>query len=125
MNLFVLASRSLLYLHKRISASFWQWYHIHYCLANNVIFSERKSVLFNGRSVISISPKAKVTIGKAFYCNSGPHSGIGTTPTKISVENEATLSIGDYTGISSTTILVKNSVQIGNHVNIGGGQFYQ
>lgn len=106
-----------------IRLTFWQWYHIHYCLANNVIFAERKSVLFNGRSVISISPKAKVTIGKAFYCNSGPESGIGVTPTKISVSEGATLRIGDFAGISSTTILVKNSVVIGNHVNIGGGSF--
>lgn len=78
---------------------------------------------FNDHAIVSISPKSKVLIGKAFPCNSGPNSGIGTTPTKISVSAGATLTIGDYTGISSTTILVRNSVTIGSHVNIGGGAF--
>lgn len=77
---------------------------------------------FNDHSIISINPKSNVLIGKAFYMNSGPEAGIGTTMSKISVGPEATLQIGDCTGISSTTILVKNSVVIGNHVNVGGGR---
>lgn len=83
-------------------------------------FIDRKSVKFNDHAVISINPKSSVEIGKAFVVNSGPESGIGVTMSKISVGPEATLKIGDFTGISSTTILVKNSVVIGNHVNIGG-----
>lgn len=123
MNILFESTRALLYARKRIKAIFWQWYHAKYCLASNVRFSDRKSVKFNDRSCISINPKSNVCIGKAFYCNSGPESGIGVTPTKISVSEGATLRIGDFAGISSTTILVKNSVVIGNHVNIGGGSF--
>ncbi len=116
-------TRGLLYIYKRIKVNFWQWYHIRYCLVNNVHFTDRKSVKFNNHSIISISPKSKVIIGKAFYMNSGPESGIGTTMSKITVSEGATLQIGDFTGVSSTTILVNNSVVIGNHVNIGGGSF--
>lgn len=115
--------RGVCYLQKRITAYFWHWYHVNYCLANNVRFLDRRTVKFNNRAYISISPEANVIIGKAFYMNSGPESGIGVTPSKINVTAGATLSIGDYTGISSATILVKNSVVIGNHVNIGGGCF--
>lgn len=125
MNILFGCTRVLMYARKRIKAAFWQWYHIHYCLANNVRFTDRNSVKFNDHSIISINPKSNVLIGKAFYMNSGPEAGIGTTMSKISVGPEATLQIGDCTGISSTTILVKNSVVIGNHVNVGGGQFYK
>lgn len=103
-----------------IRSSFWQWYHTQYCLAANVKFADCKSVKFNDHSIISISPKSNVLIGKAFYMNSEPVSGIGTTMSKITVSEGATLQIGDYTGISSTMILVNNSVVIGNHVNIRG-----
>lgn len=112
--------RGVCYLQKRITAYFWHWYQVNYCLANNVRFLDRSTVKFNNRAYISINPKSNVLIGKAFYMNSGPESGIGTTMSKITVSEGATLQIGDYAGISSTTILVKNSVTIGNHVNVGG-----
>lgn len=111
------------YVIKNIKRAFWQWYHIHYCLATNVKFIDRKTVSFSSRAFISISSKSHVTVGRSFCVNSGPDSGIGTTPSKISVGEGASLFIGDYSGISSTTILVKNSISIGNHVNIGGGTF--
>lgn len=123
MYLLFTSSRVLLYLRKRIKAWFWQWYHIHYCIATNVIFTDRESVQFNDHAIISISPKANVSIGKAFIVNSGPESGIGTTMSKITVADGATLEIGDFVGISSTTILIKKSLTIGHHVNIGGGSF--
>ena len=123
-NLLFTPIRALLYLRKRMKAKFWQWYHTQYCVANNVKFADRKSVKFNDHAIISISPKSDVNIGKAFIVNSGPESGIGVTMSKISVGQGATLKIGDFVGISSTTILVKNVVTIGHHVNIGGGQFY-
>ena len=116
-------ARVFLYLRKRVKAFFWQWYHIYYCLANNVRFVDRRSVKFNDHSIISISPSSTVSIGKAFYVNSGPESGIGTTMSKIVVNGSGTLQVGNYVGISSTTILVNKSVTIGNHVNIGGGSF--
>ena len=122
-NLLFTPIRALLYLRKRMKAKFWQWYHTQYCVANNVKFADRKSVKFNDHAIISISPKSDVNIGKAFIVNSGPESGIGVTMSKISVGQGATLKIGDFVGISSTTILVKNVVTIGHHVNIGGGSF--
>ena len=86
-------------------------------------FTDRKTVKFNDHAIISINPKANVELGKSFIVNSGPESGIGTTMSKITVGPGATLKIGDFVGISSITILVKNAVTIGHHVNMGG-QFY-
>lgn len=123
MELFFYAVRSYRYVAKRFKNIFWQWYHLHYCVVNHVRFTDRKSVKFNSHAIISINPKSNVSIGKAFYINSGPESGIGTTVSKITVSEGATLCVGDYTGISSTTILVNNSVVIGSNVNIGGGCF--
>ena len=122
-NLLFTPIRALLYLRKRIKASFWQWYHTQYCIANNVKFADRKSVKFNDHAIISINPKANVDIGRAFIVNSGPESGIGTTMSKISVGPGATLKIGDFVGISSTSLLVRDSLTIGNHVNVGGGTY--
>lgn len=114
--------RAIRYLNKRIRKAFWNWYNIQYCSANNVVF-DKKSVQFNDHAIVSISPNSEVKFGKGFIVNSGPEVGIGTTESKITVAAGAKLSIGDYTGISSTSILVRNSVVIGNHVNLGGGTY--
>lgn len=115
--------RGLLYIHKRINAAFWKWYHVSYCIARGVSFEDKNTVLFNSHSQISIGHNSNVSIGKYFIVNSGPSSGIGTSMSKISVANGATLRIGNYVGVSSTTILVNNSIVIGDYVNIGGGAF--
>ena len=124
MNILFNTTRVLLYLRKRLYAAFWQWYHTQYCLATKVKFTDRNSVIFNDHAIISINPNSDVVIGRAFIVNSGPESGIGSTMSKITVADDATLKIGDYVGISSTTMLVNDSLIIGDHVNIGGGQFY-
>ena len=115
--------RAIRYLNKKIRSAFWHWYNMQYCMANNVVFAERKSVQFNDHAIVSISPQADVRIGKAFVVNSGPEEGIGTSKSKITVASGAKLIIGDFTGISSTSILVRNSVVIGNYVNLGGGTY--
>lgn len=115
--------RGFRFLKKRLSSQFWHWYLYHYCLATNVKFADRSTVRFYDCSSFSINPKSNVSIGRAFIVNSGPKFGIGTTMSKITVAKGASLKIGDYVGISSTTILVNNSLEIGNHVNIGGGCF--
>lgn len=115
--------RGLLYVFKYFSRVFWHWYHLYYCIANNVIFKNKTSVRFNYHSIISINPSSNVKIGEAFIVNSGPESGIGTAKSKIIVSSGAKLVIGDGVGISSATILVNNSLTIGSYVNIGGGVF--
>jgi len=123
MNIIFECIRTFLYVRKRIKALFWQWYHTRYCIVANVKFADRKSVKFNDHAVITINPESKVEVGKAFIVNSGPVSGIGVTKSKISVGRGALLKIGDYVGISSTSLLVRNSLIIGNHVNVGGGTY--
>lgn len=117
------AVRVFRFLKKKIRIAFWQWYNIQYCRANNVIFTDIKSTRFNEHAIVSISPKSHVRIGKFFIVNSGPENGIGTTPSKITVSPGASLNIGDYVGISSTSLLVNDSLTIGNHVNVGGGTY--
>ena len=117
--------RVLFYFLRSIKVIFWQWYHLHYCLTNNVLFADKKYVRFNGHSIISINSTSNVKVGRAFIVNSGPEYGIGATMSKISVGPGATLKIGDFVGISSTSLLVRDSLTIGNHVNVGGGNLYK
>lgn len=110
----------VLFIHKTTINKFWQWYNIQYCLSNKVVFTDRNSVLLRGRSIWNISPHSRVFIGRDFIMNSGPNYGGGTILAKIRVDKDATLIIGDYSGISRASILCKDSVKIGSHVNIGG-----
>ena len=122
MSILFSIARAFKYISGRLKDSFWQWYHVHYCMANNVMFNDRRTVRFNSRSVISISPKSNVSIGDAFVLNSGPESGVvGSTPSKIIVKKGAMLSIGNNTGMSSVLIYCSDSIRIGHNVNVGGG----
>lgn len=113
-------SRALLHLNTKIRLFFWQWYHVNYCLANNVLLNN--NVKFNGKSRISVNPQSICTIGEGFILNSGPDAGVvDSTPSKITVCKGAKLEIGDYTGLSSVVIYCGESITIGRHVNIGGG----
>jgi acetyltransferase-like isoleucine patch superfamily enzyme len=62
-----------------------------------------------------------VKIGKCFILQSGPiYSFDGGSRCKIDVANDAVLEIGDFSGISNTTISCMNHIIIGNYVKIGG-----
>ncbi len=70
---------------------------------------------------LNISAQSEVNIGKAFICKGyGYGIDIGNY-SYISVNKFACLTIGDYTGISNTSIFCQQKITIGNHVNIGGG----
>lgn len=104
-----------------LSLSFWAWYHILECQHSGVSFADAKSVRFDGKHSIVIKPGAKVIIGKGFTCRSDSGSGIEHSTTKIIVDSDAHLTIGDHTGISNSILLCKQSLYIGNQVLIGGG----
>lgn len=71
---------------------------------------------------LNISAKAKAKVGDNFTMT----SGWGFNPlcrnikAMIFLEPEATLTIGDDTGLSSPCVWAHNSITIGNHVKVGG-----
>ena len=92
---------------------------ISYLTYKKVQFSPTKCC-FSGRIYLSI--KGKVSIGDYFIANSGPNNGIDCGGgCKISVSENATLTIGEYTGMTNTTIQCHERIEIGHHVNIGAG----
>jgi len=95
----------------------WQAYgigNLYYAKAN---FS---TIYFNGRCVTNL--RGKVNFGKDIIINSSPFYCIDNDCcSKIIVSKDANLSIGDFSGISNTVIYTKQSITIGNHVNIGAG----
>ena len=71
----------------------------------------------SGNVKLTVSEKASFTFGKALYLNGG---GITAAQRmQIIVNAGGKLCLGDYTGISSSSIFCKNEIVIGNHVNIG------
>lgn len=75
----------------------------------------------HGNVGLSIASNANVVIGSNFYMSNGNHVNPleGNVQGNITVENGATLLIGDNTGMSSPIIWVHEKIQIGNFVNIG------
>ena len=87
----------------------------------------RKRVKFHndiqllGGVKLSVSNGAFVQIGKSFICRGRGHGIDAGSYSQISVSKGAKLTIGDYSGISNTSIHCQQEITIGNHVNIGGG----
>jgi acetyltransferase-like isoleucine patch superfamily enzyme len=76
----------------------------------------------NGR--ISILNNGSIQIGKGFQANSGAEFnpiGGDTVLRLISFTKEAQIIIGENVGISNSTILAWEKIEIGNNVMIGGG----
>jgi len=91
-----------------------------YCLHRGAQFADIQSTRLGG--VINLAPDSEVKIGSNFVVNSSPSMSFDNGYcAKIVVGSKAKLSIGDYSGISNTLIYCKNSITIGDHVNIGGG----
>lgn len=74
-----------------------------------------------GKFYLHIGKDSSVTIGHHFALNSGNNYNplCHNIYCSIDVRDGATLSIGDWSGISGGTISVSESITIGNHVNIG------
>ena len=112
--------RTIVFLFKRLSDSFWNKYLVSYCrYRKEVYLKDWKSLSFTGKSLIAISKGSKVYIGKNVVVNSGYHT-VSPSSSKINVCG-GELIIGDNSGISSTVIICKESIKIGSNVNIGAG----
>lgn len=85
---------------------------------NKVIFSSFKT---GGIPYIMVARNGTLKLGKQIKLN---NSLIGNPlfrkqPCVLFVDNNATLTIGDKTGMTSTTIICHDSISIGNNVTIG------
>ncbi len=70
---------------------------------------------------VTASKSAKISIGRAFRCRGLGYGIDSSIASIIHVGENARLSIGDFTGISNTSIHCYENISIGDHVNIGGG----
>lgn len=77
---------------------------------------------FYGWTDMNVEKGVKITIGRGFICRSGFNNAIDNScGSRIVVRHGASLTIGEYSGMSNTIIHCHDSVVIGNHVNIGAG----
>ena len=115
-----IVGRAANFLSKRIRNRFWEKYALAYCrVRKKEIHLESKSIRFHGRCLLAVTPHSIVSIGKNVVINSGNHT-VSPSLSKISVGG-GILSIGDNSGISSTVIICKERITIGENVNIGAG----
>lgn len=84
---------------------------------------ENGTVTALGLPILRISRGSKVIIKDGFYIRSYcKYTDTGENrPSKIIVARGAKLTIGKNVGISSTTIVCQQSIEIGDNVLIGGG----
>lgn len=84
-------------------------------------FKTKKDILkkggrINGDVKLSIGKGSSFSYGKALFLNG---SGITASKRLQIIIAGGTLSFGNYSGISSSSIWCKNKIEIGNNVNIG------
>ncbi len=87
---------------------------------NNVDY---KKIVTSGIPFVSVAEKGKCIIGDNFSMNNNIRGNpIGRVQKCILfVDNGAELIIGNNVGISSTALVAKKSIHIGDNVKIGGG----
>lgn len=112
-------SRTIHRLTGKVTSMLNQWAAMGYLLRKGASVSCDAKWLGGGK--LRISSQAEVQIGKAFICRGyGQGIDIGNY-SNISVSEGARLIVGDYSGMSNTSIHCQQEITIGDHVNIGGG----
>lgn len=92
-----------------------------YCrVKKEVSLEDWKSLKISGKCSFGVSPGSRAIIGRNVVINTGDAT-ISPSPTKIFVTGGGILQIGNHTGLSSTVIVCKDKIRIGNYVNIGAG----
>lgn len=74
----------------------------------------------NGLIKVLITRRGRMKVGRNLRLNSGDNSNIIGRQQKCIFWVEGKLSIGNNAGMSSTAIICKHEITIGNHVMIGG-----
>lgn len=101
---------------------FWHKYALLYLKVHNVQYDETMPPHFFGGGKLWIEKGGNVSLGKDFVCRSSPLYCIDCgLKSKIVVKKNATLIIGNFSGISNTVIQCHKYISIGNYVNIGAG----
>ncbi len=122
MNIFLIVNNCYRGGVKRLCRLYHQRWTYAYLKERGAVIPSRKEIHFYGRIEINIKQGASISIGRGFICNSGFYYTIDNScGSRIVVRQGAKLTIGEYTGISNTTIHCYQSIAIGNHVNIGAG----
>lgn len=80
-----------------------------------------KSFVVKGPFSIHVQKKGKCTFGEHFTANAGFFSIDNGVNTKIKVYDNALLEIGDNVGISTTCIICRKEIRIGNYTKVGAG----
>lgn len=81
-----------------------------------------RNCVVHGKLYIKLFPTANVTIGDNLYFSSGWAVNALCTNKRgiLYATQNATITIGDNVGMSSTVLWAHESITIGNHVKIGG-----
>lgn len=80
-----------------------------------------KEITFLGHARLKFDKNCHISIGNNFLCRSGIYSIDNTNYSKIIVKKNASLIIGNNSGISNTIIYCSKSIRIGDYVKIGAG----
>lgn len=99
---------------------------LHYVVCRIILYGnnvEYKKITTNGIPFVSVARKGKCVIGDKFLMiNNIRGNPIGRVHKCILfVDNGAELIIGNNVGMSSTALVAKTSIRIGDNVKIGGG----
>ena len=107
---------------KRLALETCQTYTIRlYLKRRNVSFIPQQFII-HGRLHISVDKQSRVTIGEGFVSWGGEYRCIDNRRfSKIVVKRGAELLIGNYSGMSNSSIICSRSIKIGNYVKIGAG----
>ena len=106
---------------REVKRCFYTWIAVKELLYHTVNFNPNKC-RFNGCTYLNLSRGCNVSIGDGFIANSGVTAGIDCgNGCKIAVRPNATLTIGEYSGMTNTVIQCHERIEIGSHVNIGAG----
>lgn len=104
---------------------FWYTFHQSQIEGEKVLDSlhiPHGKVTFYGKCTFRIANGSKITIGDDFTCQAGSFASIDCTPeSKIQVEKNGTLIIGNNVGVSSIVLHCWNSITIEDNVKIGAG----
>ncbi len=101
---------------------FWSSYYTIYLRLHPAV-TLRGPLTVTGRMVWKIDPRGRLTIGRNVRINSGPvvNTFGGHRRTLVCVLPGGELTLGDGIGLSSSTLICSQRVEVGDHVLIGGG----
>jgi len=108
-------------LNEKFSNNYWTWYGKSYLKMFGAKSEDWSSVQFKGKCILQIQKRTKIYLGKGFICNSGNKYVDNKESSIIRVLEGGSLCIGRGSGMTNSALICKESVSIGNYVNIGSG----